>query len=160
MFLFSVFYLFGRVAWWRTWLAVLVDTILLLLVVGTSYARVDWARSIQPVQHVQVACPLCAEQVERHEFLGHLASRHSQAAQLAKVSRVGASVLFVALVALPLGLENLALFGVIPDHYLTDAIALMFVLAAILCGWLVFVGRVLWERIAGSPRATHRNGPG
>ena len=145
VFVLSVVYWFDRVPWWHALLAVLVDSVILIPFVAGVYARGDWVRMVEPLQHVQVACPLCASRTERREFLSHLSERHPSAGRLAKFSRSGGIVLIVAVLIVPLGTDNLVLFGWLPDSYLVTAVPLMFLMALALILWLI-IAKVLWER--------------
>jgi len=144
-FVFSVVYLFDRVPWWHALLAVLVDSVILIPFVAGVFARGNWVRRVEPLQHVQVSCPLCASRTERREFLSHLSEKHPSAARLAKLSRSGGMVLIVAVLIVPLGIDNLVLFGWLPDSYLVTAVPLMFFMALALIVWLI-IAKVLWER--------------
>src|SRR5206468_10761616 len=92
VFVLSVVYWFDRVPWWHALLAVLVDSVILIPFVGGVYARGDWVRMVEPLQHVQVACPLCSSRTERREFLSHLSEIHRTAGSLARISRAGGGV--------------------------------------------------------------------
>ncbi len=146
VFFFSVFYLFDRVPWWHALLAVLVDSVILVPVVAAVYARGDWVRTVEPLQHVQVACPLCTSRIERRDFLSHLSEKHPSAARLAWLSRSGGTVLIFAMVLVPLAIENLVLFGWLSESYLGLVAILIFVLALAFILWLIIIGKVLWER--------------
>jgi len=54
-------------------------------------------------------------------------------------------VLIVAVLIVPLGTDNLVLFGWLPDSYLVTAVPLMFLMALALILWLI-IAKVLWER--------------
>jgi len=45
----------------------------------------------------------------------------------------------------PLGIDNLVLFGWLSDSYLVTAVLLMFFMALALILWLI-IAKVLWER--------------
>ncbi len=51
-----------------------------------------------------------------------------------------------ATVLVPLAIENLVLFGWLPESYLALAVPLMFLMAFALILWLIIIGKVLWER--------------
>jgi len=142
----GVFYLFGQVSWWHSLLVVLLDSLILLPVVAGVYARAAWIQGIEPLQHVQVACPLCARRTERQEFLPHLSGSHPSAARLANLSRSGGTVLILAALIAPLTIDNLVLVGWLSDSYLTFAEVLLFAMALVFVFWVIVVGKVLWER--------------
>jgi len=145
-FVFSVVYWFDRVPWWHALLAILVDSVILIPIVAAIYVRGDWVRMVEPLQHVQVACPLCTSRLERRDFLSHLSEKHPSVARLAWLSRAGGTVLMFATVLVPLAIENLVLFGWLPESYLALAVPLMFLMAFALILWLIIIGKVLWER--------------
>jgi len=74
-----------------------------------------------------------------------LSERHPAAGRLARFSRSGGVVLIVAVLIVPLGIDNLVLFGWLSDSYLVTAVLLMFFMALALILWLI-IAKVLWER--------------